>query len=116
MTLSGSRALGRTEDGTGLWDPIDEEGRRRRMQEQRAVKWAVGIVPLVAALLTLVVIAIPGARLHLHSPTAGAIGLTPVALAELSVAFFMAHRFARTASLMDFGLSVRLAVMGVADL
>src|SRR4051812_44674486 len=116
MTLSGSRALGRTGDGTGLWDPIDEEGRRRRMHEQRAVKWLVGIVPLVALVLTLIVIAIPGARLHTDSPTAGPIALMAAALAELSVAFLMAHRFGRTASLMDFGLAVGLGVMGVADL
>jgi signal transduction histidine kinase len=70
---------------------------------------------VLGALVTLVVVAVPGLRLAVDSAAAGAIVVTARAMAELVGAALAAQRFGRTASRLDFGIAVGLGVMAGAD-
>lgn len=71
---------------------------------------------MLGALVTLMAIAVPGLRLAVDSAAAGAVVVTARAMAELFGAALAAQRFRRTASRLDFGISVGLGVMAGADM
>ena len=78
----------------------------------------LGSVPAVlslAAVLNVLVIAVPSLRLAIDSAAAAAIVVTVRGMTELFAAVLAAQRFRRTASRLDFGVAVGLGVMAVAD-
>jgi signal transduction histidine kinase len=85
------------------------------MHGQRTVG-SVLIVVLLAAAISALAVAAPAVRIHLDSASAGTIVVTVRGVAELFAAFLAGHRFARTASRVDFAVAVGLGVMAVADI
>jgi signal transduction histidine kinase len=77
---------------------------------------SVSAVVLLAAMLSVLVAAIPSLHLAVGGPVAATIVITARGMAELFAALLAAQRFRRTASRRDLGVAVGLGVMAVTDL
>src|SRR4051812_33648878 len=70
---------------------------------------AVTVLAAAAAVVSLV----PAAQFHLMSPAAGAMVLAARGMTELLASYLAGQRFFRTASPLDYGITVGLGVMAV---
>jgi signal transduction histidine kinase len=85
------------------------------METQRDLGLRLIIVSLAVA-VTVAAILVPAIRLHVESPSGGAIVVTLRGMALLFTAALAAQRFARTASRLDAAVGISLGVLAVADI
>src|SRR6185437_6350996 len=73
-------------------------------------------IVLAAIAVTVAAILVPDLRLHVDSPSGGAIVVTLRGMAWLFTAALAAQRVARTASRLDAAVAVSLGILAVADI
>jgi signal transduction histidine kinase len=86
------------------------------MEPEREYGGRLTVVVLLAIAVTVAAILVPALRLHVDSPSGGAIVVTLRGMAWLFTAALAAQRFARTASRLDAAVAVSLGILAVADI